>query len=271
MVHVPRHIAALAALTIALGGCSPTCEGGEDKKCRVPMGTFYALPPADWNGRSALPLAFHIHGWNNDADSMLRRRGILQKEMSKAGYMLILPDGKQQSWNLTGVPGSRDELKFFDQMIDALERDFPIDSDRIYAGGHSLGGSMTWELACHRSERFAAFAPTAGGFWEPMPTSCPAKSVAIFHTHGLADTTVPMEGRRLGNMEQGDIHEGWTRWMSCNGCSDATTTVVDGNVSCEQYTDCDKGALKMCTHDGAHKDPVGWEKRTVAWYDSHPG
>lgn len=48
-------------------------------------------------------------------------------------------------------------------LIDAAKRSFPIDTNRIYVAGHSMGGYGTWSLGCRHADRFAALGACAGG------------------------------------------------------------------------------------------------------------
>lgn len=65
---------------------------------------------------------------------------------------------------------------------------------------------MVWYLACHRPARFAAFAPIAGAFWEPLPERCTGPRPKLIHVHGTSDATVPLAGRTLrSGYRQGDV------------------------------------------------------------------
>ncbi len=48
-------------------------------------------------------------------------------------------------------------------LITQLEKDYPIDPDRIYVTGLSMGGYGTWALAMRYPKKFAAIAPICGG------------------------------------------------------------------------------------------------------------
>jgi polyhydroxybutyrate depolymerase len=69
--------------------------------------------------------------------------------------------GKQFAWQ--SKPGMADDrdLKFFDAMLDSVEKDYRVDPDRIYATGHSNGGQFTYLLWQTRGDKIAAFAPAA--------------------------------------------------------------------------------------------------------------
>src|SRR6476646_9100223 len=70
-------------------------------------------------------------------------------------------EGKQFAWQ--SKPGMADDrdIKFFDAMLDSLEKDYRVDPDRIYATGHSNGGQFTYLLWQTRGDKIAAFAPAA--------------------------------------------------------------------------------------------------------------
>ncbi|WP_316798463.1 hypothetical protein [Pedobacter frigidisoli] len=53
------------------------------------------------------------------------------------------------------------DLKFFDSMLTKFETDYKVDKKRIYATGHSNGGSFTYILWAVRGNVFAAFAPSS--------------------------------------------------------------------------------------------------------------
>ena len=91
-------------------------------------------------------------------------------------------------------------------------------------GEFSVGGSLTWYLACQEPGKFAAFAPMAGGFWRRHPSTC-AGPVKLLHAHGWRDQTVPLEGRPLrAGLEQGDIFEGLQLWRRVSSCTECAPT-----------------------------------------------
>jgi polyhydroxybutyrate depolymerase len=71
------------------------------------------------------------------------------------------PEGNRTGWQKTiGDENDRD-LKFFDAVLASLEKEYSVDKNRIYATGHSNGGSFTYLLWQARPKVFAAFAPSA--------------------------------------------------------------------------------------------------------------
>ena len=63
--------------------------------------------------------------------------------------------------------------EFINSLLDRMERDYSIDTTRVYATGHSNGSLMTWATACRYASRFAAIAPV-GYMFAPLPELDPA-------------------------------------------------------------------------------------------------
>ncbi|NDC62403.1 MAG: phospholipase [Planctomycetia bacterium] len=78
--------------------------------------------------------------------------------------------------------------------IDATLRDEPVDRDRIYLTGLSMGGYGTWDLAARMPKRFAAILPVCGGGDEGTATKIAGLPTWCFH--GAEDETVPPERSR---------------------------------------------------------------------------
>jgi poly(3-hydroxybutyrate) depolymerase len=99
-----------------------------------------------------------------------------------------------------------DDLLFTADILNQLERDYPVDTQRIYATGKSDGASFTNTLACdfRLSRRIAAFAPVSGAYYvdseecdaETVLSYCnPGRStIPIIEFHGKADEVVAFNG-----------------------------------------------------------------------------
>lgn len=70
-------------------------------------------------------------------------------------------EGKRPGWQFRVGDHDDRDLKFFDAVLASLKRDHKVHKTRIYALGHSNGGSFTYLLWEARPEIFAAFAPSA--------------------------------------------------------------------------------------------------------------
>jgi predicted peptidase len=80
------------------------------------------------------------------------------------------------------------------ELIGQLKSEYPIDVDRIYLIGQSLGGMGVWDIVAKRPDMFAAAVPICGaGNTDRIDR---ARDVAIWAFHGALDTTVPVDGSR---------------------------------------------------------------------------
>lgn len=70
----------------------------------------------------------------------------------------------------------------------------PVDPERVYLTGLSMGGYGTWDLAARMPERFAAILPICGGGDEA--TAGKIASLPVWCFHGDADGAVPVERSR---------------------------------------------------------------------------
>lgn len=110
-------------------------------------------------------------------------------------------------------------------LIQKIIAENPIDTDRIYLTGLSMGGWGTWNLSFAHPDFFAAVVPICGFVDRvPMLDPCILKNVPIRIFHGLLDDVVDVREsieiyKRLKNCNQ-DIeltifddanHNSWTR------------------------------------------------------------
>lgn len=74
-------------------------------------------------------------------------------------YVVIPQFSKQGSWKADGA----DALRTM-KLLDAVVKEYDIDTKRLYLTGLSMGGNGTWEQACAYPDKWAAIAPVCGYF-----------------------------------------------------------------------------------------------------------
>ena len=145
--------------------------------------------PKDYDENKTYPLVFFLHGAGERGDDLdvSQRFGFMQHvRESGAEYPFILI-GPQCPLKKYWACYTESLLAFLDYICETL----PVDRDRVYLTGISMGGTGTWMLAMAAPERFAAIAPICGSgiYWY----GCNLKNVPIMVYHGDLDEIVPVE------------------------------------------------------------------------------
>jgi predicted peptidase len=76
------------------------------------------------------------------------------------------------------------------EVVDALRREFPIDDQRIYVTGQSMGGAGVWNIIAGRPNFFAAAIPCCGS--DSTENGAESLDTPLWCFHGAADQTVPV-------------------------------------------------------------------------------
>lgn len=157
--------------------------------------------PDGYQEGSRIGAIVFAHGFGGSAAGLMKNKRMTDLA-NDLGVAVIATKSAAKDWSIPGAPSKVtfedvDELAYFDSVVADATRRFPIDADRLLMTGFSAGGMMVWNLACFRSELFAAFVPMAGTFWQPEPTSCQTPPANIIHIHGDNDKTVPLDGRKV--------------------------------------------------------------------------
>lgn len=272
-------------LLIALGFSNPSiaeqsCGIGENE-CELPMGKYNIELPERENAEKKIPAMIYLHGAGGNGQRSLKNREMVETFLSR-GYAVIAPSALKRPGSRFGPLWSfhpkrekqRDEMSFMKAVMDDAAVRFSLDRNAMLMTGFSIGGSMTWYLACEDPKVVKAFAPVAGSFWRPHDagTDC-AGPVKLLHTHGWRDGTVPLEGRVLGNgrIEQGDVFYGLQILRKVNGCDNYKADRYDtaGQFWKRWWINCTEGsALQFNLFDGGHGVPKGWAEEAIDWFES---
>jgi predicted peptidase len=153
---------------------------------RVTRYLLYMPPGTRPTGRDSWPLLLFLHGaGERGADlSKVKAHGI--PKVIEHGMKLPCvavspqcPDGER--WSEDGLIA----------LLDELERWQPIDPERVYVTGISMGGAGVWSLAIAQPDRFAAIAPICGR-GDPSRV-CAIAGVPVWAFHGAKDDVVPVQ------------------------------------------------------------------------------
>ncbi len=145
--------------------------------------------PKDYDENKSYPLVFFLHGAGergNDLD-VASRYGFMQhvrEEGKEYPFIFIAPQCPDNKyWGCY----TESLLAFLDDIC----RTLPVDKDRIYLTGLSMGGTGTFMLAMAVPEKFAAIAPVCGSgiYWYGGALV----NMPVYMFHGDCDDVVPIQ------------------------------------------------------------------------------
>ena len=80
------------------------------------------------------------------------------------------------------------------ELVDSLVQQLPVDPNRLYVTGLSMGGQGSWFAAAHPPHRFAALLEVCGGGDPTWATDY--SGIPIWAFHGQDDGVVPISRAR---------------------------------------------------------------------------
>lgn len=250
-----RKILLAGILALPLYSVSQSHACGPDTDCVVGNDRHYRIRmPEGHDGVSPVGAIFFMHGYRGTAKGTMKNKS-LAKAVSDLGLALVAPKSAYADWAIPGAPQAKEpiELEYFDAVVADIKKRFNIDTSRMMASGFSAGGMMTWNLACDRSELFAAYAPIAGTFWEPTPQTCKTPTASLIHTHGSTDKIVPLAGRPIADTKQGDVFNVLDMYARKGGF-DKSSKYKNSKLAleCNEQKNDAKQILEICLHTGGH-------------------
>ena len=198
--------------------------------------------PASYDGTTSFPLLFNFHGGGGDIASQIAIAD-MSTIADTANFIVVYPqarqdpsDGNSFNW-IPKVPDTFDDVPFISSLIDTIAINYEIDQNRIYACGYSLGGDMSFELACKLNSRIAAIAPVARTMQANPDSFCfPEHPTGVLTILGTDDNTSPYNGiTYLGTEYYLSAAATHSYWANHNNC-DVNPTMSTVSPSVERYT-----------------------------------
>jgi poly(3-hydroxybutyrate) depolymerase len=154
------------------------------------MRSFLIHAPA---GLTQPALLMSMHGATGDG-AFQQSRTQFNTIADREKFIVVYPNGNytnaSHSWDLSGD----EDVTFLCALIDTMIARYSVDRTRVYCNGFSLGGMMTYHLACCAAHRLAAVVSVSGPVRD---FSCqPAYPLPVMHIHGLADNTIDYSNAR---------------------------------------------------------------------------
>ncbi|MFA6281716.1 MAG: PHB depolymerase family esterase [Candidatus Omnitrophota bacterium] len=258
-------------------GARSNAQTNDEKKSISVEGkirTYLIHVPLQYRKVKAYPLVFVLHGGTANADNAMRMSQMNPKA-DQEGFVVVYPNGSGKledrllGWNdgskrLGEANSNIDDVAFFRQLIAQIEKDYNIDTKRIYVTGISNGAMMAYRLGCELSDKFAAIAPVSGAL--NYGQSFPVNPLSVIIFHGTADQYVPYNGgigKASGGEERNDKSVAYAVdfWVKHDGCKLVPIKEEFGSIVKEQYSGgkADTEVVLYTIKDGGHCWPGGIE------------
>jgi polyhydroxybutyrate depolymerase len=211
----------------------------------------------DANRPYRLILSYHPRGGTAQDIASGNFYGLLS--MSAGSTIFVAPQGINNLWPDSGstrtTPGQ--DINFTKALVDDLTSKLCVDRSRIFAEGFSMGGSMSYAVACAMGDVVRGVVAHSGG---PM-SGCVQhnRPVAYFMTHGTTDNVCIYPD--FGVPQVNDFGR-------VNGCMPQSMPTPSGTApSCVDFPGCMAGyPTRACIFVGGHTpSPPGNWVPTESW------
>jgi predicted peptidase len=160
------------------------------RELRIPVsGRLQLYLPRGFEARAGVrwPLVVFLHGSGEAGEDVSRvlANGPPRLAAGGAEFPFILASPQTPYGETRGF-----DPWMLDALLDELESRLPVDPDRVYVTGLSLGGMWSYGYASHRPDRVAAIVPVSG-LWD-AGDACRLKGVPVWAFHGGRDDVVPL-------------------------------------------------------------------------------
>jgi len=177
------------------------------------------VPPNFDYETQSLPLVFVLHGYTSQAP-IIRQYSGFDQIADQENFIVVYVQGITDSfgntgWNVNVVASflGVDDVGFFKALIKYFKASYNIDSNNIFSSGMSLGGFMSYRLACELDEinSIGSVTGSMAGYYQCNPP----KKTSTIHFHGTSDRTVPYDGVEW-SLSAIDAHNFWKTHNKCN-------------------------------------------------------
>ncbi len=169
---------------------------------------YRLLEPSKVEEGKSYPLILFLHGAGERGSDNEKQLAYLPRTMAGLRdrypcYVVALQCPGNEKWSAVRwsdtssqaqTPRPTDPLLAAVRAMEATITQYPVDIDRVYLTGLSMGGYGSWDLAMRYPDVFAAVVPICGGGDEKRVHRMAAIPTAVYH--GDADKVVPVKRSR---------------------------------------------------------------------------
>ncbi len=208
--------------------------------------TYNLSVPDNYDNSHPYRLIMSYHWMNGTANNVTD--GSMAKpyyglwDLAAGSTIFVAPQGTSNMWSNSGGV----DVEFSRQLITLIESEFCIDTSRIFCEGFSMGGSMSYAMACAMGDVVRGVAVHSGG----SMSGCVKphdKPVAYFMTHGTEDTMCDYKTFGL------PILADFAKVNGCTTTTDALPVPTSTAGACLDFEGCKAGyPVRACSFVGPH-------------------
>ena len=166
---------------------------------------YRMMKPKNYDAAKKYPLVLFLHGagerGSDNVAQLKHGMAVFSSDefQAKNPALIIVPQvPPNQKWSDTDwskLTNSLPEkpsrnMRLAMELVDAMQKEFSIDPDRLYITGISMGGYGTWDAISRWPGKFAAAVPICGGGDEKQAAKLTKLPIWCFH--GDKDPAVPV-------------------------------------------------------------------------------
>lgn len=215
------------------------------------------VPPTPSGAKAPLLLLLHASG---ESPFLMADESHAGELAAREGVIVVLPPALGRRWD--GMVSSGDPITesadaiYILGLIDRVAAELPVDTQRVFVAGFSIGAVMSERMACQFADRVTAVALNAGAPWSDECS--PVRPVPILVMHGSADSTfrIALAGQVMD------------RWRAADRCTgDPVVTRLSDIATSELNQDCADGVqVQFVRYEGAgHRWFTNPDATDVMW------
>lgn len=238
--------------------------------------SFRVYLPDTYQKKFPTPLVIVLHGTGKSKEQVEILTGMSLKA-EKEKFIVLYPDaiGSPRSWDVVIDNENNNDIMFIKGLIKLIQRQYNIDSRRIYVTGHSNGAMMAYKIVIEVPDTVAAMAAVNGTIVNNGMQSSQSNDskTSIFIINGRKDPIVLPGGKvQKDSTYWWPIDKTVNYWVQAKKCKTSESTVSQlykNRVLSTTYFSCLGGSV-VTYYDimnGKHIWPGG---RTLNGYVNNP-
>ncbi len=246
----------LALVSGSLFAQTKTLQYQETKRRYI----VYTPKNYDPGSENKYPVVFNFHGGGMTPAEQMLYTG-MNHTADKYGFIVVYPRGINEDWNVgfgISYMYGKDDIGFTEALLNQVEKDYKIDSKRVFATGLSRGGFFCHRIAAELPHRFSAVAsigatlPDSVAFYHKNK-----REVGVLIVHGKADKVVNYEGKAGGYYSAIHSYHYWKTDGTAKETKSKIDKVPDDNTAVEILASSSgkKRVVLISIENGGHTWP----------------